>query len=300
MLEFIFYSLKHLLLHFVGILVLDFKKRGSTNVKNIHAYPFAKIERFMVLRIKHFVVFVTLSCLFSCKQKPPVLSKIAASQMQIDSSFITSDSVEVFLQPYSKRLNQVLDSALTYAPKKISKGDGEYNTTAGNLLADIMLSETRPIFKSRTGRDVDFVLFNHGGIRSILSKGKVSARNAYEVMPFENTVAVVALKGSSVRDLVSYLVRTKRAHPISGMQVILNRDGNLKSATIQGKPIDDKRIYYVATSNYLVSGGDNMIFFKEAIEVFETDYKIRNMLIDYFGKVDTLHPRIDDRFIQLK
>ncbi len=254
----------------------------------------------MVLRIKHFVVFITISCSFSCNQKPPALSKIVASQVQIDSSSTTSDSVEVFLDPYSKHMNQVLDSALAYAPKKISKGDGEYNTTAGNLLADIMLSQTQPIFKSRTGKNIDFVLFNHGGIRSILSKGKVSARNAYEVMPFENTVAVVALKGSSIHDLVSYLVQTKRAHPISGMQVVLNRDGSLKSATIQGKPIDDSRVYYVTTSNYLVSGGDNMIFFREALEVFETDYKIRNMLIDYFGKVDTLNPKIDDRFIRLK
>lgn len=254
----------------------------------------------MVLRIKHFVVFITIGCLFSCNEKQPKLSQIVASQVQIDSSFAASDSVEAFLHPYSKRLNQVLDSTLAYAPKKISKGDGEYNTTAGNLLADIMLSETQPIFESRTGKDIDFVLFNHGGIRSILSKGKVSARNAYEVMPFENTVAVVALKGSSVHGLVSYLVRTKRAHPISGMQVILNRNGSLKSATIQGKPIDDSRVYYVATSNYLVSGGDNMIFFKEALEVFETDYKIRNMLIDYFGKVDTLNPKIDDRFVRLK
>lgn len=254
----------------------------------------------MLLRIKHFVVFITIGCSFSCDQKPPALSKIVTGQVRIDSSLTTSDAVEAFLDPYSKHMNRVLDSALAYTPKKISKGDGEYNTTAGNLLADIMLSETQPIFKSRTGKDIDFVLFNHGGIRSILSKGKVSARNAYEVMPFENTVAVVALKGSSVHDLVSYLVRTRRAHPISGMQVILNRDGSLKSATIQGKPIDDSRVYYVATSNYLVSGGDNMIFFKEALEIFETDYKIRNMLIDYFGKVDTLNPKIGDRFIRLK
>ncbi|WP_299536407.1 5'-nucleotidase C-terminal domain-containing protein [Ulvibacterium sp.] len=250
--------------------------------------------------MKHFVVFITIGCLLACHQNPPVLSQIKASQLQIDDSLPSYDSVETFLHPYSRRLNQVLDSALAYAPKKISKGDGEYNTTAGNLLADIMMSETRPIFKSRTGKDIDFVLFNHGGIRSILSKGKVSARNAYEVMPFENTVTVVALQGTSVRDLVSYLVRAKRAHPISGMQVVLNRDGSLKSASIQGKPIDGTRIYYIATSSYLVSGGDNMIFFREAIEVFETDYKIRNMLIDYFGKVDTLNPKIDNRFVRLK
>ena len=35
-------------------------------------------------------------------------------------------------------------------------------------------------------------------------------------------------------------------------------------------------------------GGDNMTFFKESSIKYDMDYKLRNMLIDYFKKVDTI------------
>ena len=65
-------------------------------------------------------------------------------------------------------------------------------------------------------------------------------------------------------------------------------------------PIDFNKSYYVATNDYLISGGDGMDFFKASEEVIILDYKIRNALIDYFMKTDTISPVADDRFIQLK
>jgi 2',3'-cyclic-nucleotide 2'-phosphodiesterase (5'-nucleotidase family) len=32
---------------------------------------------------------------------------------------------------------------------------------------------------------MDIVLLNHGGIRSIIPKGEVTTRTAFEIMPFE-------------------------------------------------------------------------------------------------------------------
>jgi 2',3'-cyclic-nucleotide 2'-phosphodiesterase (5'-nucleotidase family) len=205
-----------------------------------------------------------------------------------------------FITPYRDRLNKVLDSALAYAPYPISKTDGVYNTTAGNLMADIVLAEASPIFRSRTGEEIDFAVLNHGGIRSIISEGRVSARSAFEVMPFDNSIVVVELSGKSVRDLVAYLIRSDRANPISGLQIILDRDNSLQSVNIGGAPFNEERTYQVATSSYLVEGGDNMGFFKDGLNFTETDYLIRNAMIDYFKKVDTLEPVIDDRFIKLK
>ena len=43
----------------------------------------------------------------------------------------------------------------------------------------------------------DIVLLNNGGIRSIISKGPISEKTAFELMPFENSIVVVKLKGSS-------------------------------------------------------------------------------------------------------
>ena len=250
----------------------------------------AKLRQFEILKIKHFVVFVTITIFSSCKQQPNSLSKIDGKQIAIDSSWEEVAEVKEFISPYHNRVNTILDSTLAYAAFPISKEDGKYNTPAGNLLADIILSEAEPIFKKRTGNDIDFALMNHGGIRSIISKGNVSARTAYEVMPFENNISVVELDGKSVLEMVNYIIQSKRAHPLAGIQIILNKDDSINSITIQGEPFDMEKHYFIATSDYLVSGGDDMIFFKNALTVTDIDYKIRNAMIDYFSKVDTLTP----------
>ncbi|TMM56903.1 hypothetical protein FEE95_10420 [Maribacter algarum] len=250
----------------------------------------------MNLKIQQFVIIITSLLFASCRDTPTILSQIDAKHLVIDSTFVGIDSIEIFVAPYRERVNQTLDSTLAYAPTTLTKTDGEYNTSAGNLMADIILEEASPIFKSRTGKDIDFVLMNHGGIRSTISKGKVSARTAYEVMPFENSIVVVELTGKSVLEMIDFLVHSKRAHPIAGMQIVLDANNSLASLKIQGETFDVNKNYFVATSNYLVTGGDNMGFFKELIGTTDTDYLIRNAMIDYFAKVDTINSPVDDRF----
>ncbi len=254
----------------------------------------------MILKITHFVLFVTISLMTSCSKSPKKLSKIEGKQIPINTNYSEPDSINNYIKPYRNRINNVLDSTLAYATHKISKQDGTHNTSAGNLMADIIYLQANPIFKSRTKKNIDFVLLNHGGIRSIISKGPVTARTAYEVMPFENTVVVAELNGKSILDLIQYLINSKRAHPLSGAQVILDKNNQLKTLNIQGKPFNPNRTYFVATSNYLVNGGDNMGFFKDGISITETDYKIRNAIIDYFKKVDTLSPKVDNRYYKTK
>ncbi|HET8735368.1 MAG TPA: 5'-nucleotidase C-terminal domain-containing protein [Pricia sp.] len=250
------------------------------------------------LKIQHFVIFLTIG-LLSCRDTPAV-SGIAGKRIKIDATLRASDSLVRFLDPYRDRIDAVLDSALAYAPYTISKDDGLYNSTAGNLLADIVLSEANPLFKARTGEEIDFVLLNHGGIRSIIPKGKVTARSAYEFMPFENAIVVAELDGKSVEALVMYLRDAGRAHPIAGLQVVLDGENKIRSIRVQGKPFDDTRTYNVATSDYLLNGGDDMVFFKNAGRVVAMDYKVRSAMIDYFKKVDTLVPVTDDRFFRME
>ncbi len=254
----------------------------------------------MNLKIKHFVVFVTFVSLLSCKKKNYTLANIDSKLLIINDSIKSIDSINSFVAPYRNRINEILDSTLAYAPRMITKNVGEYNTTAGNLMADIVLSEANPIFKSRTDREIDFVLLNYGGIRSIISKGKVTARTAYQIMPFENAIVIVELNGKSVRELVSFLINSGRPHPIAGLQIILNSNNNLQSVNIKGKPFDEESSYFIATSSYLLNGGDKMNFFKNNLSVTEVDYMIRNAMIDYFKKVDTIDPVIDSRFIKLQ
>ncbi len=254
----------------------------------------------MNLKIQHFVIIITIGVFVSCKQHPPTLFKIEGKQLPITSNITAIDSIEQFVTPYRNRINEVLDSTLAYATATFSPKDGALNSSAGNFMADIVMSEAGPIFKTRTNKEIDFAILNSGGIRAVISKGDVTARNMYQVMPFENTIVVVELTAKSVRDLIAYLIQSRQPHPISGIQIKIDRNGSLTSVNIQGKPFDEDRTYFVATSNYLANGGDNMNFFTNNIGITETDYLLRNAMIDYIRKTDTIVPFVDDRFIQTK
>ena len=251
------------------------------------------------MNFKSIFLFVLLIVFLSCKSKS-YLYKIEGDRITISDSLQADGSIEAYIQPYREHVNKNLDSVIAYSVNTYSKSHGELNTAIGNFLADMVYEQSNPIFKKRTGKDIDFVLINHGGIRAIISKGNVTTRTAFEVMPFENAIVVAELKGIYVKELFDYLAAEKRAHPISKLKLVLDKDAEIASAAIKGLPFDIDKTYYVATNDYLYNGGDRMDFFKKSDNVYVLDYKIRNALIDYLHKIDTIQPVIDDRFIQLK
>ncbi|MEM9076570.1 MAG: 5'-nucleotidase [Bacteroidota bacterium] len=236
---------------------------------------------------------------FSCKDANTHLTRIQGSQLNIDNTLGEVDSIRQFIEPYKKRVDEVLDSTLAYVPVSLVFEEGTKNTSMGNFFADLVFEETQPIVQRKINKPLDFVIMNKGGIRSILSKGTVSARNGYEIMPFENYISVVKLNGTQVRELILFLTRSERAHPFSGMDITLNASGSLESVNIQGQPFNESRDYYVATSDYLVAGGADIGFFPAVDSILDTEYLLRNAIIDHFKKKDTLTAKVDDRFIQL-
>lgn len=251
------------------------------------------------MTIKHTFKLCFLLLIFSCASTEII--KIEGKRLDIDETIKSDQTIEDFITPYREHVNKSMDSVLSYAPETYSKSDGELNTAIGNFMADAIFSEGNPIFNQRTGKNIDFVLFNHGGIRAIISKGDITTRTAYSVMPFENSTVVVGLKGTQINAMMDYLSKAKRAHPVSKqLQLTLDKDSNVKSATIHGEPIDVSKTYYVATNDYLYNGGDGMVFFhpNEGIEIL--NYKVRDVLIDTFKKTDTINPKRDNRFIKLK
>ena len=218
-------------------------------------------------------------------------------RLTIDNNLKSDKEIDSVIRPYKTRIEASMNEVLSYSDNEYKKTDGALNTAIGNLIADAVFKQSAPIFKKRYNLDVDLVLLNHGGIRAPLPKGPIFTKTAFNIMPFENKVVVAQMKGKVVMELVNYLIKAKRAHPISGMTLHITKKGKLKKLEIQGKTIDLNKIYNVATSDYLYNGGDRMEFFKKSKTVFDLDYKIRAILIDYFTAQDTLNPKRDQRFI---
>ncbi|MBZ9730511.1 5'-nucleotidase C-terminal domain-containing protein [Salegentibacter sp. JZCK2] len=236
--------------------------------------------------------------ILSCKGNSVETAEIKAQRIAIDENIEADPEIEEFVAPFKEHLNKTLDSTLAYNPKDMVKSDGDLNTAIGNLMADIVMEQANPIFKSRTANEIDMVLLNYGGIRSGLNKGNISTRSAYALMPFENEIVVTELSGEKINEMLSYLERAKTAHPVSGIQIEMDQNYNVNRAEIKGKKIDEDKTYFVATSDYLQQGGDNMNFLKDPVELYKVDYKLRNAIIDYFKKIDTLKVEKDNRFIR--
>ena len=241
-----------------------------------------------VLVLKHFVLILTLIGFNSNCFAQLVISKIEGKQISINEKSYSLAEYNTYIAPYRTRIDNELNVVLAFCPETLDKNKGQWQTNLGDFLADITLQKTNPIFKKREDLDIDICILNHGGIRSSLPKGEVTAKTAFEIMPFENTAVVVALLGEQIAEFVTYFIKEKKPHPISGITFTIDIENNAKDIMVGEKPLDLTKTYYVVTSDYLSNGGDNMSFFKENTKKYDLDYKLRNILIDYFKDVDVI------------
>ena len=248
--------------------------------------------------MKKALLLLSLFLLFvGCEKRSVSLVKTTADIITIDSTLREKDAFNNLIAPYKRKMIAQINAVISYAPKNINRYDGKMQSSLGNLLADLCYDRANVIFKEETGKEIDFSMFNYGGVRASISKGPVTNKNPFELMPFENHLVVVELSGKKIMDLVSYFIKNKSAHPLSkNIELIVNSDASYH-LKINAKKFDSTKNYFVVTSDYLQSGGDNMDFFKNPISLFKTDYKMRDAIVDEFKSLDTLRTSLDNRVI---
>jgi 2',3'-cyclic-nucleotide 2'-phosphodiesterase (5'-nucleotidase family) len=176
------------------------------------------------------------------------------------------------------------------------KNDGNMQSSLGNLMADMCFEMANPIFKEKTNESIDFILFNHGGIRANIPAGSITKEHAFKLIPFDNELLVVTLSVEKVLEFVAYFRKSRKVHPVSkSMQLIIGE--NYNNLKIIGKIFDKNKPYNVLETDYLQGGGDKIIFFKRPKQRILLNYKMRDAIIDYFRKKDALHTAIDNRII---
>ena len=237
--------------------------------------------------LKHFVLFLTFISIISCNEQKNYITKIEGKKISVSDNKGQVAEIENFIKPYRDHIDKDLSTVLAFAPETLDKS-GEWQSNLGCLLADITLEKGNIVYKKRENKLIDICLLNHGGIRSILPKGDVTARTAFQIMPFENSLFVIELKGEQILEMVNYIISEKKPHPLSGLTFVIGKNNVPKNILVQGKPLENNKIYSVGTSDYLSNGGDNMNFFKNNVGSHDLNYKLRNILIDYFTDVDTI------------
>ena len=205
-----------------------------------------------------------------------------------DSSIINIINV------YRDSIDSKLDNVIGFSEGLYTKDDYskiKFNSSLGNLIADIIFKQADSVFYKSFGNNIDFVLQNHGGIRSSLLEGEIKLSDAYKILPFENEIVVLEISKEIFDEMVLFLSNEKFPHPISGFSIINNK-------AIIDKERSSKDKFFLATNDYLLSGGDNMFFLEKNLNVYHLGYPLRDAFIDYIINEEEIESKVDNRFIK--
>ncbi|MEN8186749.1 MAG: 5'-nucleotidase [Bacteroidota bacterium] len=244
----------------------------------------------------HFILLGFLSLLVSCRNQPYRIDTVKSGQTKIDSNLTSDPSITKFVEPYKDKLEKEVNVVLSYTSKTLTREDGELQSSLGNIYADICFQKANPKFKKIINKEIDMAMFNYGGVRQAINKGEIKVKDVFKLMPFENMLVVVELDGKQIKELFKYFEKEQKAHPLSGVNLGFNGE-KLKKITIHDKPFDETKNYYVLTSDYLQHGGDHMDFFKNPVNLYSLNYKVRDALLDYMKEKDTVRIELDNRVI---
>lgn len=241
---------------------------------------------------KFLLLGIALFTLTACKTTSLQVANVQTQKnISINKELKDDEDFAKFIEPYTLKLNKEMNQKISYTQVNLTK-EGD-NSNLGNLLADYTFDGADVWTKANLKKNVDAALINIGGIRTTIGKGDILLKNVFEVMPFENEVIIVKMKGSDVQGLFDYYAKTQVNNPVSHLYIETN-NGQLTKTLINGKVIDPNQDYYIATSDYLALGGDNMKFFSKG-ESIPTGIKLRDLFIDYFKKNAEINPKEDIR-----
>ena len=235
---------------------------------------------------------IALVSLISCKTASLQVSSVQTKQnISINNELKNDEEFAKFIAPYTEKLNKEMNQKISFTSVDLTK-EGD-NSNLGNLLADFTYEGAEVWAKINLQKDVDAALINIGGIRTTIGKGDIFLKSVFEVMPFENEVIIVKFKGSDLQGLFDYYAKNETNNPVSKLYIETNNK-LLSKALINGKTVNPNQDYYIATSDYLALGGDNMKFFSKG-EMIPTGIKLRDLFIEYFKKNQQINPKEEVR-----
>lgn len=231
------------------------------------------------------VVTIDLDSLTSTYNLIPVTKRLDA---------VPQPEAEAMIAPYRKGVDSLMTVPIGRSAMEFPAG----SPAILNLVADYIGRRGSELI----GRPVDFALTNKGGIRTGLPKGKISEGQVINMLPFNNRVEVLEIKGADLARNFDVMALTG-GNGLS-KEVEATYDPKTKKATsiiIDGKPLDPEKTYTVATIDYLANGGDYMepltkgkviaaspaILSKDVVRWLRTDMKGKKLSAP---NADRMHP----------
>ncbi|HEX4046995.1 MAG TPA: bifunctional UDP-sugar hydrolase/5'-nucleotidase, partial [Elusimicrobiota bacterium] len=199
-------------------------------------------------------------------------------------------AVKAIVDRAEARTGAAFELVVATASAELDRGAGAEESGLGSWMADC--------FKEETGADA--ALLNGGGIRADIAAGPVTVRELFDVMPFDDAVVVVRMKGSLLRSTLDHVIGSPKIAQIAGMTArfrpLKPRHQRLDAVTVDGAPLDDEKTYSLATLDFIAGSYPE---FKSALSVKPTGTLARDEMRACAAKQKTVSPPAPGRLTNL-
>jgi 2',3'-cyclic-nucleotide 2'-phosphodiesterase (5'-nucleotidase family) len=154
----------------------------------------------------------------------------------------------------------------------------------GAFVADVM----RELAKT------DIAITNAGGLRADLPRGEVNKGHVLDALPFVNSVVVCEMTGAQIKEVLEQGFTLERGMvQVSGLRARYDlrkpKGQRLLSLDINGRAVEDSKMYRVATNSFLGQGGDLYATFLR-LQQQDTGQLLSAVVLDYFRRVRDVAP----------
>ncbi len=163
----------------------------------------------------------------------------------------------------------------------------EYPESAlSNWFIDLLMDKTEKL----AGKEVHVGITNFGGIRVDMPEGEIILDDMLSMFPFKNQLAYVEHSGKQIRKILEEMA-ADRFQVLGGVRVVAD-GGKLVSVEIGGEPLDDDKVYGMATISFLLDGGDGLSLARNAksVTVYEDVQIIDAVLEHVYAETDAGRP----------
>ncbi|MFN5324761.1 MAG: 5'-nucleotidase C-terminal domain-containing protein [Bacteroidota bacterium] len=225
------------------------------------------------------VVFITILLVCcSCAQKF-IPTESQGRYLEIKGSTYNSPDLNALIKPYKDSVSRNMDRVIGSSLVAMEKGKPE--SILGNFVSDVCLDRMNKELERSGQPQLDFFIFNLGGLRGVIPKGDVKLWDIYQLMPFDNELAWVELPYDSLQSLFQY-IGSRGGIPVSGFKCRISEQSCVDVTFKDGSQPTPGKTYRVGTNDFLARGGDGMIMLGVASGINSIGIKVRDALIEHF------------------
>ena len=220
--------------------------------------------------------FFVVSCNTSYKAE-----NVQYSSYRIHQYDAGSKSLTTIVKPYSDSVNKLMNVVIGYNETQLEKK--RQGNTLGFFITDAYLE----MAKQKIDPKVDAAFMNSGGIRlPEMSAGAITQGKIFELMPFDNLMVLLKLKGSLLKQYLDTLAANEGVIE-SGINMQIENK-TVEKVMVGGKPLELNADYTIVHSDY-VAMNSNLL---KNINRRTNGYLLRDALLDYVKFINDQNKKV--------